>query len=294
VDGKRIAYVEQLVTENLQRVTIDPASGKVTGTPVQITHGTRMAAYPEPSPDGTMLAFQSLGKQEDIFLIGADGTGERQLTNDAFTDRVPRWSPDGKHIAFYSNRRGIYEIWTVRPDGSDLRPLTLDSRVDVVRSVWSPDGKRIAGTYRGQQSFIIELDESGGPQSLNPLPPLSDPAEYFLVWSWSPDGKWLAGRKLVRESGEGTGVVLYSIESRKYQTLTDDGSGPVWLNDSRRLLMEKQGKMYLLDAVTRSVQETLSLDARQIDSVGQLSKDNHYIYYSVRDPEADVWLITLR
>ena len=96
------------------------------------------------------------------------------------------------------------------------------------------------------------------------LPPLENPSEYFLVWSWSPDGKWLAGRRLTREASEGKGVLLYSVQSHKYRTLIDDGMDPLWLNDSRRLLVERQGKINIVDAVTGNVKELLAFQSQQI------------------------------
>src|SRR4030095_2033189 len=92
----------------------------------------------DPSPDGDWLAYYSLGKQEDIFIIRTDGTGMRQLTDDTFKDREPRWSPDGKRIAFTSNRSGSSEIWAINRDGSGLQQLT--QMAGAPHPAWSPDG----------------------------------------------------------------------------------------------------------------------------------------------------------
>ena len=50
-----------------------------------------------------------------------DGTERRQLTDDVFKDRRPRWTSDGERILFYSDRSGSYEAWSIRPDGSETR-----------------------------------------------------------------------------------------------------------------------------------------------------------------------------
>jgi Tol biopolymer transport system component len=70
------------------------------------------------------VSFFTLGKQEDVFVIGIDGTGLRQLTDDPHRDRGPRWSPDGKRLGFFSSRSGRFETWSMNQDGSGLRQMT--------------------------------------------------------------------------------------------------------------------------------------------------------------------------
>jgi serine/threonine protein kinase/Tol biopolymer transport system component len=81
-DGRHLAYVQDMSTLNLHKVGFDPTTEKVVSQPVRITQGSRRAVGPDVSPDGRWLAFWSLGKQEDLFLISAEGTGLRQLTDD--------------------------------------------------------------------------------------------------------------------------------------------------------------------------------------------------------------------
>jgi Tol biopolymer transport system component len=104
--------------------------------------------WPAWSPDGTRIAFQSdrSGGLSDIYVINVDGSGLLRLTYDpvpAITNEVhPAWSPDGTRIAFTSNLNGHYDIYTVRPDGSDLRRITSTTDSDLEPS-WSPDGTRL-------------------------------------------------------------------------------------------------------------------------------------------------------
>jgi len=64
----------------------------------------------------------------------------RLLTDDSARDRRPTFSPDGSGIAFYSNRSGKYEVWTIRPDGSEQVSLTDKLSVRPWYPNWSPTG----------------------------------------------------------------------------------------------------------------------------------------------------------
>jgi len=117
-DGKRLLYVQQTFTWSTFKVAFDPSRETIVGQPLLMPDGLQRSDL---SPDGRWLAFFRLDrKQEDIFIIGSDGKGLRQLTDDIYKDRQPRWSPDGKTIAFFSNRGGNYQVWTIHPDGSGL------------------------------------------------------------------------------------------------------------------------------------------------------------------------------
>jgi Tol biopolymer transport system component len=227
--------------------------------------------------------------QEDIFVVRTNGTGRRQLTNDFHKDRCPRWSPDGERIAFYSNRSGSNEIWTINPDGSGLQQLTETSGHAINYPVWSPDGLRIAYFNRadGKNTYIFHLTDPWTEQTPEVLPPLSETGEFFVAWSWSPDSKWLAGYE-----GPDDGITIYNLESHQYRRLTHSGRRPVWLRDSRRLLFLDSGNVFLLDIDSGRVHELLSISP---DIVGELSisHDNRWIYFHGESSEADIWMLTL-
>ena len=84
----------------------------------------------------------------EIYSMNADGTNQTRLTTEAAVERDPTWSPDGKKIAFSSNRDGDYEIYTMNADGSGVLQLTDNTELAAdIAPRWSPDGTRI-GFFR--------------------------------------------------------------------------------------------------------------------------------------------------
>jgi hypothetical protein len=97
--------------------------------------------------------------------MNVDGSAQRRLTTSAGSDVSPSWSPDGKTIAFASDREGSYEIYVMSPDGSSLTRLTrnLDTDLD---PAWSPNGSQIAfTTNRDGNNEIYAMAADGGSQT---------------------------------------------------------------------------------------------------------------------------------
>ena len=132
-DGRAIAYtawrpyMDVLVSHIYQGRLESPASG----TP------DTQNWLPAWSPDGTQLAFTSnRDGQPELYVINADGSGLRRLTNHPGIDTSPTWSPQGHQLAFVSDRTGSPQLYVVGADGTGLRRLTFESHCD--RPTWSP------------------------------------------------------------------------------------------------------------------------------------------------------------
>lgn len=214
-DGRHIAYVARVETKNILRIGFDALKKTSQGEPSWVTQGSKLVAFPDASPDNSWIAFVSEGKQEDLFIAHPDGTGTRQLTDDAYKDRAPRWYPDGKSIAFFSNRSGKYEIWTIHPDGSGLKQLTHYPGAHY--PVWSPDGMRITFSHHAPNGTFIFQPHTN---QIEQLPSLPDASQTFEAWSWSPDGKQVAGIRHL-ENGDHVGIMVYSFATGKLDSLTN-------------------------------------------------------------------------
>ena len=267
--------------------------GVVVGAPEWITRGSQRWANPDPSPDGQSVVFYSLVEPEGhLHVMRTDGTDRpRELTGDSASDRVPRWSPDGNWIATFSDRSGPLQIWKIRPDGSDLTQVT-DAPDNIGYAVWSPDGSRMVAASTARESATTYLFDPHRPwreQEPEVLPAPPDSLAPFGPHSWSPDGRRLAGMMAALDRG----ITTYTFASRTYQRLTDYGQWPVWLPDSRRLLLVSGGKaFYVVDRETKLVRQAFSV-TRDVVGPPQLTRDGRAVYFSRRVTEADIWLVTL-
>jgi dipeptidyl aminopeptidase/acylaminoacyl peptidase len=144
---KRIAYIVCLLS-----LTPTAAHAQTKPRPIEVDDLFRFerVADPQISPDGKHVVYvltkvDLAGNKSSANLwltFTADGT-RRQLTSTPKSDRHPRWSPDGKHILFHSNRSGSNQLWVIDADGGEARQLTTLS-TGAETGLWSRDGKRIA------------------------------------------------------------------------------------------------------------------------------------------------------
>ena len=102
--------------------------------------------YPSISPDGNSVAFSYKG---DIWIVPSIGGQATQLTSNTAYDFAPIWSPDGKEIAFASDRHGNFDIFTVPATGGNPKRVTTHSSTDRPWS-YTPDGKEIVFTAKIQ------------------------------------------------------------------------------------------------------------------------------------------------
>jgi len=288
-DGKRLAFGFPVETANLLKAAFDPQSGVVTDVPVPITMGTGNWQVPSVSPDGQSVAFQSGPPQEDIFVARIDGSGVRQLTNDAAFDRAPVWAPEGDRLAFYSNRGGVQHIWSVKPDGSDLRQITDHPGSGVLAPVWLPDGTRMAAAVQLlRMTVIFDPRRAWSEQTPEELPPF-DANQGLNPRSWSPDGS-----KLICATDDT--LIVYDFGMKRFAQLemkSFPGSTPTWLADSRRLMFTaRDGNLMIVDTQSGVARVALSLQPDTI--VARPSRDNRQVVFSRASSEGDIYVVTYK
>jgi TolB protein len=154
--------------ENLTRVTYSPVGGDYD---------------PDVSPDGQTMVFSSTQHHPtaDIYLKRVGGRSVTQLTADPAHDVMPTFSPDGRRIAFASDRAGNWDIYVISLAGGQPMQVTTDSSQELHAS-WSPDGTQLVYSRLSTQSgrwelWVADLEDTGTHQFLC----------YGLFPDWSPN-----------------------------------------------------------------------------------------------------------
>ncbi|MFN0109241.1 MAG: protein kinase domain-containing protein [Blastocatellia bacterium] len=289
-NGNGLVYGQTTQSENLWQLGFDPASGQVIGTATPLTQGLKRYALFSLAPDEQSFAYLARGEpQQDLFIANSTGAPLQRLTDDAAQDIIPRWSPDGKWIAFISDRSGKYEIWKVRPDGTELQAMTHEPGKEVIAPVWSPDSSKLLYQIRNANSFIVDATRPGSEQQSQGLP--GQPPEGFLPWEWSPDGTMLAGWQPPMPQQERRGIVVYSFAQQRYDSLPGNGMYPAWLNDNRRILYRDNNALFLLDRMTGQSQKIYAVTSPNQIGHHLLSRDNRRLYFTSVSVDADIWIL---
>ena len=176
------------------------------------------------SPSGKRAVFEARG---DIFTVPAEKGNVRNLTNSSgVADRNPAWSPDGKHISWFSDEGGEYQLVIADQFGQNKKKIYLKDPTFFYTPKWSPDSKYISFSDADRNLWVlniktdkpIKIDNEG----------FAHP-ERTIYPEWSPDSKWIAYTK--RLANQYNVIFIYSIDQTKSFQLTDglsDSKNPSW------------------------------------------------------------------
>ena len=176
------------------------------------------------SPKAKRAAFSARG---DIFTVPAEHGPTRNLTHSSgANDRDPAWSPDGRRIAFVSDRTGETEIWAVSQDGNgEPVPLTQGSVGRHYNNLlWSPNSDRIAFIDQQGRLGIVDAtvrsgdDAAAGARDI--IEVADDPRPFGTAFDWSPGGDYLA--LSLGDDNDFSSIHLFEVESETLTRVTSE------------------------------------------------------------------------
>ena len=245
---------------------------------------------PQCSPDGRAVAFvvSSVDAKEDkstshVWTVGVDGRGERQITSSQDSESSPRWSPDGKYLAFTSSRPGPArgnQVWLLDRSGGEATQLT-DVKGRLQAFEWSPDARRLALTIADPDPDAEPPAGESGAKPRAPKPIVID------RYKFKQDGQ---GYLL---SGRHTYLYLFDLATKKLVRLTGgtfDESSPAWSPDGMRIAFlsnhgedpdrEPSGQVFVADARAGASERAITpVTSRAGRSRPEWSRDGRWIAF---------------
>jgi tricorn protease len=168
--------------------------------------------------DVNKVAIEARG---DIFIID-NNEGTKNLSQTSGTrERYPQISPDGKWVAFYSDKSDQYQIYMQKIEGGQWIQLTTTLDRTCYKLLWSPDGKKILFGNKDFAIFYVDV-ETKKITEVDRSNQLKNDEFYWEIadYDWSPDSKWLCYSFV--QYNRNSQIFIYNIEQNKKYAITDD------------------------------------------------------------------------
>lgn len=195
------------------------------------------------SPNGRLIAFDAIvNRNDDVWVMRADGRGRRRVTTNPAPDYFAAWSPDGRSIVFTSDRGNGEDLYVIGADGRGERELTTDGLREF-GGAWSPDGSLIAFAGNSRGNLEVEVVNADGTNRRA----LTDHPARDEEPAWSPDGTRIA---FTSERDGDANVYVMNADGSGLLRLTQDPSNdrrPSWSPDGTLIAFESDRDPAIFD-----------------------------------------------
>ncbi len=179
------------------------------------------------SPDGKTIVFELVG---DIYTLPIEGGQAKVISGGMPFDSQPRFSPDGKWIAFLSDREGSEEVWIMKADGTEPKQLSKNSNAEFASPAWAPDGQYVivskaAFAINTFELWMYHIQGGSGVQITKAKPTPTAPRRdrhNALGVSPSPDGRYLYYARRIGGFAYNAQLPLWQIARRDRKTGDED------------------------------------------------------------------------
>jgi len=226
-------------------VLFNPSNNKITPLNIEIytdlkevrerySKNPRFIRSSDISPSGARAVF---GYRGEIVTVPAKKGDTRNLTNSVSAhDQFPAWSPDGKSIAYFSDKSGEYQLIITSQDGKgSVKSYNIHGAGFYTNITWSPDSKKVCFTDNARNIFWMDI-KTGIINKVDSEPFYSPGAYGTATGKWSHDSNWITYH--MNNASKMSQVYAYSLKTKKSRLISDglsDASEPVFNQDGKYL-----------------------------------------------------------
>ncbi len=257
-----------------KRYSFDPATA----------HPVKGIYAPALAPDGKQVAFIALNQ----LWVMEIGKTPRAITHDAFYKQGPQWSPDGKSLAYVSDKNGVENIYVVDVAAGTEKQVAPTTDSAQILPAWSPDGTHLAFQDNTEATRIVDL-------ATGKVIPLAPPTYFPGRPAWSPDGKTIAMaavKPYTKRYREGTTQILtvdVATQAQRYtepapfESVTTRGEdGPVYSPNGKEMAFIMDDLLYVMpiDSNGQPSGKATPLNNETSDAPTWSADSKHLLYLS--------------
>ena len=221
---------------SLSRIPFE-AAGRAAPRIERITLGAAADIDPDVAASGRKIAYGGVSYAPDLWLLDVRSGAQRQLTATSCLEDYPHLSPDGRTLAFFSDRTGSTGLFTLDLAAGLLQPLTAADQTATMPR-WSPDGKSLAFIRQTPQAASIAIQPVGG-LTVRELLTVGRPTG-LQGPQWAPDGRALAYTRTEADGRTGVHVVDLAGSNREVAAPEGTSMFPAWSPDGRRIAFQHE------------------------------------------------------